>query len=1008
MLRVSEEGISTSKTPTWSFSDEEEEVWDEEFLQEHEELWPLKDALKRAVQKKSEAILFKEALEAEAQEVAQQAIKFQQAVEKARRRAVEAAEELVIGERARANLQLDVDALRSQVAAESASAEEAPAAAEAAAVLEPVIEGAAIDEDEKPDIPPPAPTAEQALAAREDSLAEVDLLLTELRERVRFLEERALAAVASAEVAEEVASSAMRAAGAGVQDEMEAAAVVKETQAALSKALRQVKSIMPAEELASVEEERAAQLKAAQIVATIEATLAADGPLSEAVTSTTFRDADSDIRSGENGARATATTYPVETKSPASMASFDEWRQKEASKANPVWQNKKVLAAVVLVAAVAMWGISLTPLSSVVESQLNAVYTYIFKLQQLAKGMVARIPIPATLAHEQGLIETIWLLLTTVLVVPAVCKLPGGSPVLGFLAGGALIGPHALGIVRDVEGVRHLAELGVVFLLFNIGLELSLERLRSMQKFVFGLGSAQVLVTTVAIAFTAMQLSNVAGPCAIILGGGLALSSTAVAMQVLQDRSETGTRHGRATFSVLLFQDLAVVVLLMLIPLLAPSDSGAAGMSQIAKALGLAAVKAVVCITAIIAGGRVVLRPIYRRISALNNAEIFAACTLLVVLGTSVITQAAGLSLALGAFLAGLLLAETEFAMQVESDIAAYKGLLMGLFFMTVGMEISVGLFFAKYKLVLSAMALLIGGKVAMMAGLGPLFGISWVQSVRAGLLLAAGGEFAFVAFGEAVSHKILSPELAQLLFLVVALSMALTPFLAEAGQKVGKAFGKNELKALQPSDSEAAELRDHVIIAGFGRVGQIIAQLLSERLIPFVALDVIADRVQAGKELDLPVFYGDAGSPAVLHSVRAHHAKCAVITLNTPGANYRAVWALNKHFPHVKTYVRAHDVEHGIILEKAGATAVVPETLEPSLQLAAAILSQLSMPPAEVASAIENFRKNHLSELQALSFQSGASLGYGFATKSLDDDTEDEEDLEHDYAMLDAAAGAA
>jgi Kef-type K+ transport system membrane component KefB len=432
-----------------------------------------------------------------------------------------------------------------------------------------------------------------------------------------------------------------------------------------------------------------------------------------------------------------------------------------------------------------------------------------------------------------------------------------------------------------------------------------------MQKYVFGLGTAQVAVTLAAIAGVLMAGCGYGGPAAVVVGGGLALSSTAVAMQVLQDRGESGSRHGRAAFAVLLLQDLAVVVLLMLIPLLAPSSSSG-GAAAIGRALGLAGVKAAACIVAIMAGGRALVRPLYRRIADAGNADVFAATTLLTVLGTSVLTQVAGLSLALGAFLAGLLLAETEYALQVESDIAPYKGLLMGLFFMTVGMEISVGLFFGQFRLVVGGIAAILVGKTAIMAALGPLFGLSTVASVRAGLLLASGGEFAFVAFGEAVAAKILDPAAVSILFLVVALTMALTPLLADLGARYGRAFDKTDVKALQPGEGEGAALRGHVIIAGFGRVGQIIAQLLAERLIPFVAVDVRVDRVTAGKALDLPVYFGDAGSPAVLHSLGAERAACAVITLDTPGANYRSVWALNKHYPKVGRGRRGRGVGRG------------------------------------------------------------------------------------------------
>ena len=283
------------------------------------------------------------------------------------------------------------------------------------------------------------------------------------------------------------------------------------------------------------------------------------------------------------------------------------------------------------------------------------------------------------------------------------------------------------------------------------------------------------------------------------------------------------------------------------------------------------------------------------------------------------------------------------------------------------------------------------------MAAVGQAFGLSLVQSLRSGLLLSPGGEFAFVLFGEAVSRGIMGAALAKELYLVVALSMALTPFLAEFGGKIGRLLERNDMKALAPKESETSSLSGHVIICGFGRVGQLIAQMLSEELIPFVALDTSASRVQDGKASDLPVYFGDAGSPAVLHSIGADRAACAVITLDTAGANYRSVWSMHKYFPHVKTFVRAHDISAGIMLEKAGATAVVPEVLEPSLQLAAAVLSELNVPEDEVAETIRSFRKGHLSELQMLAEMSGSSLGYGAAEGkgAGGDESEDSEDSE-------------
>ncbi|PSS11714.1 K(+) efflux antiporter 1 like [Actinidia chinensis var. chinensis] len=538
-----------------------------------------------------------------------------------------------------------------------------------------------------------------------------------------------------------------------------------------------------------------------------------------------------------------------------------------------------------------------------VSSNAKPLVRQIRKLPNKVKKLMEMLPHQEVNEEEASLFDMLWLLLASVVFVPIFQKIPGGSPVLGYLAAGILIGPYGLSIIRHVHGTKAIAEFGVVFLLFNIGLELSVERLSSMKKYVFGLGTAQVLVTAVVVGLVARFVAGQASPAAIVIGNGLALSSTAVVLQVLQERGESTSRHGRATFSVLLFQDLAVVVLLILIPLISPNSSkGGVGFQAIAEALGLAAVKAIVAITAIIAGGRLLLRPIYKQIAENQNAEIFSANTLLVILGTSLLTARAHLEVATeGIF--------TEANVEVQG---------------------------------------------------------------------------------------IMSPQLSSLLFLVVGISMALTPWLAAGGQLIASRFELHDVRSLLPAESETDDLQDHIIICGFGRVGQIIAQLLSERLIPFVALDVRSDRVAVGRALDLPVYFGDAGSREVLHKVGAERASAAAITLDSPGANYRTVWALSKHFPNVKTFVRAHDIDHGINLEKAGATAVVPETLEPSLQLAAAVLAQAKLPTSEIASAINEFRSRHLSELAELCEESGSSLGYGYSRmmtkpKSQPSDTSDE-----------------
>ncbi|KAG1672722.1 hypothetical protein FOA52_005200 [Chlamydomonas sp. UWO 241] len=742
-----------------------------------------------------------------------------------------------------------------------------------------------------------------------------------------------LNAEAAAADAEEVAAAAMKACELAVKEEMQARTVVKETILALEKTLAAISDDEAATDSPLASMSGAPVEAVAPVVDMVEAAAAL------------------------MDATATSELPPALVVAPVAPAA-------------PAGPNYPQLALYAAAAAAVYCALHYTPAGVAV-------------MELMQSKLVGSLHIHGP---EMALLEAIVMLLTSIICVPAVVSLiPGGSPVLGYLIGGALIGPNALGFIHDVNNIKHLAEMGVVFLLFNIGLELSLDRLASMAKQVFGMGSLQVFFTVVGVAAFSMYFAGLGVSSAIILGGALAMSTTAVGVAVLEDRHEMGSRHGRAIFSVLLFQDLAVVVLLMLIPLLAPSPDGASGgMAKIASALGYAAIKAVVCIVAIIVGGRLLIQPLYKKMSEFANAEIFASTTLLVALGTSFLTSLCGLSLALGAFLAGLLIAETEYALQVESDIAPYKGLLMGLFFMSVGMETSGALFVEKWKEVLLGVTLLIAGKLAVMSLIGPWFGLSQMTANRAGLLLAPGGEFAFVAFGVAVSHNVLPVPLTNLLYLVVALSMACTPYLATLGEVwASKSQGATDTKGMQPKEEETKELRDHVIIMGYGRSGQLVAQVLSDNMIPFVALDASYERVAQGKAHNLPVYFGDAGSPAVLHLLGAERAACAIIVLDSPGANYRSVYTMTKNFPGVRTFVRAHDVAHGLNLEKAGATAVVPETLEPSLQLAAAALSNLDYDSNEVNAIINDFRKKHNSSLQELASVHNTAIGYAPAGRA-------------------------
>jgi monovalent cation:proton antiporter-2 (CPA2) family protein len=560
-------------------------------------------------------------------------------------------------------------------------------------------------------------------------------------------------------------------------------------------------------------------------------------------------------------------------------------------------------------------------------------------------------------AEETGMQDALFLMITAIFCVFAVSKVPGGSPVVGFLLGGALIGPYATGIITHVSQVKVLAEFGVIFLLFNIGLELSYERLVSMAKYIFGMGAMQVIVSTLAIAAVGVSIGGLALPAALCVGIALAFSSTAVALQVLQDSGESQTRHGRATFSVLLFQDLSVVLVFMLVPLLAGPDASNVG--AIALALCKAVLKTVIAVIGIIFAGRAVLRPIYNRIASIS-AEIMLALTLTCALGTALLTQSLGLSMALGAFLAGLLLAETEFHLQVEADIAPFRGLLLGLFFMTVGMTIDPRLLLSSPLEILAIVAFLIIGKLGVIFAIGPLFGVSRLNCLRSGLYIAPGGEFAFVTFAEAMRVGLLSTTLIAKVSLAVSISMAITPYLAILGQRIAemKHVGTPQSTTIAAQvEGQVEELSGHVIIGGYARMGQIIGEVLTEAGVPFVALDTNAENVRLGRKEGAKVYFGDVASETVLHAVRADLASSVVLTT----ANEFAVATLRRQYPETDVYIRAKDVNSGLKLEKAGVKVVLDETFGPALMLAERILyKKANMTRGEVKARIARYRRKN------------------------------------------------
>ncbi len=545
------------------------------------------------------------------------------------------------------------------------------------------------------------------------------------------------------------------------------------------------------------------------------------------------------------------------------------------------------------------------------------------------------------------------------------------SQVLGFLVTGAVFGPFGLGLLAQdyawlgylsfttLEDARILADLGVVFLLFLVGLELSGERLWVMRRWVFGVGSLQVVLSAAVIGLLAYAFGNDWQP-SIVLGLVLSLSSTAIVVQLLAEKKELGTPVGRACFAVLLLQDLAVVPLLILIQILGSSAGG----SFLYLAL-LALVKAVAAVAVIVFLGRVVLRPLFRQTSATRQSDTFMAMTLLSVLGIAALTWLAGLSMALGAFMAGLLLAETEYRHEVQVTIEPFKGLLMGLFFMSVGMGVDWrALLVDPVWIPLSVLGLFVV-KSAIMVPLFRRFGLSWGQSVESGLFLGQGGEFAFIVLGIAVMQHVLPREVGQFVMLVVGLTMLATPAVARiagmAGQRIDRRWGAAD----HGTPAAVPELDGHIVIAGFGRVGQLLGQLLDTQKIPYLAVEHNAKIANEMHAAGMPVFYGDASRPDLLRRLRVANARAVVITMDHYSSAVNAVDTIRRDFPQVRIFARARDEKHAQLLVRAGANEVIPETLESSLQLAAFVLEEVGMPEEASVELIQKEREKRIVSFQ-------------------------------------------
>lgn len=540
------------------------------------------------------------------------------------------------------------------------------------------------------------------------------------------------------------------------------------------------------------------------------------------------------------------------------------------------------------------------------------------------------------------------LLAAAIVAVPVFQRLGLGS-ILGYLAAGVLVGPSALGVIEDVDKVRHLAEFGVVFLLFLIGIEMKPARLWVMRRLVFGLGLAQLLVTGLVLALIAWGLGLNPRP-ALVVGLGLALSSTAFGIQLLAERREMNTETGRTAFSVLLFQDLAVVPLLALVSFFAGGTSLELG---ILFALG----ETIAIIAAVLLISRFLLDPTMRLIAGSHQSEVFVGAALLLVLGVGYLMESVGLSMALGAFLAGLMLAESHFRHQASADIQPFRGLLLGLFFMAVGMSMDIRLLLSEPWLLIGLSIALMVVKAGLLAALALLTRHRQTSVPKLSLLLSQAGEFGFVLFAFAQSQQLLDATLAHRLTLIISLSMALTPLMMKLADRLAAMIRNTDETVAPPSEPRSDRW---VLIAGFGRVGRRIGRMLQEDGFSYLGLEADVDQVVLGQGRGQNVIFGDATRLNVLQTVHAEDASAIVVAFDDEASTERLVMLAREHFPGTPVYVRARDRHHGTLLRGLGARASVSENLEVSLRLGEFALRELGADETRIAATVERYRDEY------------------------------------------------
>ena len=558
-----------------------------------------------------------------------------------------------------------------------------------------------------------------------------------------------------------------------------------------------------------------------------------------------------------------------------------------------------------------------------------------------------------------------WLVSSLVYLSAAVVAVPlaraaGLGAILGYLAAGMAIGPWGLKLVTEVEHILHFAEFGVVLMLFLVGLELEPRRLWTLRRPIFGWGSAQVLGCAAVLTGGAV-LAGVPLTLAVVAALGLALSSTAIALQVMQERNLLGTAGGQAGFSILLFQDVAAIPILALLPLLAADSAQNVPLPLVDKALE--AIKIIGVIGGVVLGGRTVLRPLMRAVAKSGTPEIFTAGALLLVVAVAALMQAVGLSMALGAFLAGVLLADSEYRHELETDIEPFKGLLLGLFFMAVGMSIDFGVLMASPLLMLGVVLGFLAAKGVVIWLLARAMGIPVAERPVLVLLLAQGGEFAFVVFQAAAGAKAIEAETASLLVGAVALSMLLSPLLLAA---MGRWLLPRFAARGTPTLAELAEPQSApTIIAGFGRYGQMVARLLSAQGLPATVLEHDAGMVESARAFGFQVFYGDASRLDLLRTAGADTAQVLVVAVDDVAHSLAVVDLAREHFPHLKLVARARDVTHWNALRDRGVTELDREMFESSLNTGQRVLRALGLSADEAQAVATRFKQHNFQLLE-------------------------------------------